>query len=298
MNNVIKKTKEKQKHSLFEHILIPISSEFYQKEIFEISTVLAEKFHSTITLLYIIEEKTLDQTDKLSDVYRTTFEKEVTKKEIIQRYISSADNIIFKDAKQLFTRKNILFNETIIQGEFSEVIKGQVAKNDYDLIIMGFEKECVLNYRLFDDIDIPIWIESGHNKESLLAVCSNLAPNQKVPEISIHLSQILGLPLHMLYVVDIEDTVEVDSIGHRSERKSLQDLTKRARSFASSMQERGVQVTIVNGILEKETEKAAKQYEARLVIVGREQKKRGIFGLKSLKRKMAEKCEYSILFVN
>ena len=54
------------------------------------------------------------------------------------------------------------------------------------------------------------------------------------------------------------------------------------------------------GSLEKETIKAAEKINANLVIVGREQKKKGLLGLpvKNLKKKLAEKCEYSILFLN
>ena len=54
------------------------------------------------------------------------------------------------------------------------------------------------------------------------------------------------------------------------------------------------------GSLEKETTKAAEKVKPRLIIVGREQKKKGLLGfpVKNVKRKLAEKCEYSILFVH
>ena len=50
----------------------------------------------------------------------------------------------------------------------------------------------------------------------------------------------------------------------------------------------------------KEIVKAAEDIGANLVIVGRAQKKKNIFGLpvKNVKKKMVEKCRYSILFVN
>ena len=44
---------------MFENILIPISSEFYSKDILKRSVFLAEKFNSTINLVYIIEKKNL-----------------------------------------------------------------------------------------------------------------------------------------------------------------------------------------------------------------------------------------------
>ena len=134
----------------------------------------------------------------------------------------------------------------------------------------------------------------------MLAVCSNLAPNQKVPEISYNLSKILGWELHMVYVIDIQDAVEVDIMGRRSETKSEQELLTRGHQFINEMGENGIDVTLVKGSLEKETAKAAEDIGAGLVILGREQKKKGILGIpvKGVKRKIAEKCRYSILFVH
>lgn len=285
---------------MFKNILIPISSEFYQKEIFQTGAFLAEKFDSTIKLIYIIEEKTLDQTEKRLDSYRTDFDRAETKKEIIRRHIHVADTIIFEDAKRLFADKNIPFNGEVIEGEFSAVIKGQLNKYKYDLILMGFEKECLLHYRLFEEVDIPIWVESDTDEKSILAVCSNLAPNQKVPEMSLRLSKTLGWDLHMVYVVDIQDAVEIDSNGKRSEKKSENALLERGQQFISEMEKKGIDVTLVKGSLEKETAKAAEDIGAGLVILGREQKKKSILGIpvKGMKRKMAETCKYSILFVN
>ena len=66
------------------------------------------------------------------------------------------------------------------------------------------------------------------------------------------------------------------------------------------MKNKGVTVELVKGSLEKETTKAADSINPNLVVMGREQKKKGILGLpvKHIKRKMADKCQYSILFIN
>jgi hypothetical protein len=284
---------------MFNNILIPISSEFYQKNIFLRGTFLAEKFNSATKLIYIIEEKTLNQTEKRLNLHRTDFDKEETKKEIIRRHIHIADTIIFEDAERLFAGKNIPFNGEIIEGEFSAVIKGQINRHKYDLILMGFEKGCLLNYRLFDEVNAPIWIESGSDNNSILAVCSNLAPNQKVPEMGIRLSKELGWDLQMLYIVDTQDLVEVDQKGERSEKKSENQLLARGQQFVSEIEKKGIDVKLVRGSIEKETVKAAENIGAGLIILGREQKKKNMLGIptKGLKKKMAETCKYSILFV-
>lgn len=285
---------------MFKNILIPVSSEYYTKKILERGVFLAEKFKSTANLIYIIEEKTLDQTDKLSDSFRTHYEIEDTKKEIIGKQKQKADSIVFKDARILFKNKRIPFEEKTVEGEFSTVIKNEINKKEYDLILMGFEKGCTLNYRLLNERDIPIWVESNGKGKSILAVCSNLAPNQKVPELSIKLADSFNWALHMLYVVDMQDNVQVDKTGRRSNRRTKDDLIHIGETFVEKMRGKNIDVQLVKGNLEKETFKAANKLGANLVVLGREKKKKGMLGLpvKNIKRKMAEKCRYSILFVN
>ena len=220
---------------MFKNILIPVSSEYYTKKILERGVFLAEKFKSTANLIYIIEEKTLDQTDKLSDSFRTHYEIEDTKKEIIGKQKQKADSIVFEDARVLFKNKRIPFEEKTVEGEFSTVIKNEINKKEYDLILMGFEKGCTLNYRLLNERDIPIWVESNGKGKSILAVCSNLAPNQKVPELSIKLADSFNWALHMLYVVDMQDNVQVDKTGRRSNRKTEGDLIHIGETFVEKM---------------------------------------------------------------
>jgi nucleotide-binding universal stress UspA family protein len=285
---------------MFKNILIPISSEYYSKNVLTRGAFFTKHFNSKINLMYIIEEKTLNQTDKRLDSYRTSHEIAETKNEIIQKQMQAADRIIFDDAKLILKNKNTPFKEKIKEGEFSNIILNEINKKNYDLVLMGFEKECILNYRLLDEIKIPVWIEGKGDTQKILAVCSNLAPNQKVPEISIQLSQKLKWDLKMLYVVDIEDSVQVDEDGIRSEKKPERDLLFSGQNFIEKMNKQGIKAQMVKGSLEKETIKSAENMNANLIIVGREQKKRGILGIpiKHVKRKIAEKCEYSILFIN
>ena len=283
---------------MFNKVSIPISSEFYGEHVLKRGEFLADNFKSKIDLIYIIEEKTLNQTDKISDTYRTPFDKEETKKEIIRKQKLAADNIVYNDAKFIF--QNTPFEKKIVEGEFTSIVKNELRKKDYDLVMMGFEKECLLNYRLLDDIDIPVWIVAKSERKSILAVCSNLAPNKKVPEFSLKLSEALGWKLHMIYVVDTEDSVQVDENGIRSDKRPENVLLSSGQIFAKEMKEKEINVDMIKGSLEKETLKAAEKIKPKLVILGREQKKKGILGIpiKNLKKKLAEKCEYSILFVN
>ena len=285
---------------MFKNILIPISSEFYSKNVLIRSVFLAQKFNSNLNLLYIIEEKTFNEINKIVDSYRTATEKEETYKELISKQIQTADQIIFDDAKQILKDKKIPFEEKIIKGEFTDKIKQELTKKQYDLILMGFERECYLNYRLFEEVKMPVWVVGQGISKKILAVCSNLAPNQKVPDISIKLADKLGWELNVLYVVDTEDSIQVDENGLRSNTKTKEDLLIKGQKFINEMKQKGVNAKLVQGSLEKQTLIKAEEINANLVIVGREQKKKGILGLpvKNLKKKIAEKCKYSILFYN
>ena len=285
---------------MFKNILIPISSEFYSKEVIERSVFLAKNFQSKINLVYIIEEKTLNKTDKLTDSYRTPLEITETKNEIRQKHKQTANQIVFKDAIYYLKNNDIPFEEKIIEGEFSEIVKREAEIKDYDLILMGYEKECTLNYRLFDEVKIPLWVVNKNEGKSILAVCSNLAPNVKVPDISQQLANKLNLELNMIYVVDVNDSVQVDERAERSDKKSEKDLENSAEYFKRQMEKKNINIKLLKGGFEKEVIKATEIYDPKIVIIGREQKKKGILGLpiRNLKKKLVGKCSYSILFLN
>lgn len=291
---------EKDEKITFQSILVPISSEFYLPALFQISAFLAKTFNGKVTSVYISEKRILDEVERLSDAHLSILEKEEAQYDILHEYFIQAEQIVFEDARRFFKKRNIPFVTKFIEGEFSEAIKKEVKQNYYDLIVMGYEKKCFIDYRLIDEADIPIWVEYGNDNDSILVICSNLAPNKKTPLISIQLSQLLGRKIHMKYIVDTEDPVLVDKNGVRSNEKSVEELLQYAQKFASKMKEKNITVDIITGVFEKETIKAIKEIKPRLVIIGREQKMKGIFGLpvKNIKRKIAEHSKYSLLFMN
>ena len=285
---------------MFKHILIPISSEYYSKELLKRSITLAETLHSKLHIVYIIEEKTLHKAEERVDSYRTSYERTTLKNVMVKEQMKAADTIVFNNVKEFLSNREIIVEETILEGEFSEVITQELQRKKYDLVLMGFDKQCLLNYRVFDHIDIPLWVVSKSGKKSILAICSNLAPNKKVPHISMQLSKVFNWDLRFLFIVDPQDSVEVDEHLQRSGKKTQEELLKNAQIFAQEMKHQGYNTEIVIGPLEKETAKAARQQGSTLIVVGREQKQHHLLDLtgKSIKRKIAENCDYSVLFIN
>lgn len=284
---------------MFKNILVPISSEFYPKNILERAIYLAEKLQSKLTITYIIEEKTITQAIKLIKTYRTPQELTELKKEIVKQHKQTAAKIVFDDLHHLTKNKKIQVNEKIVEDEFSKAIQKEIENNQYDLILMGFEKECILKYRIIEETTIPIWIDAGYTPETILVICSNLAPNQKAPDFGIKLSKKLKLNLQLLYIVDTEDTVQVNEKGQRSDKKPERTLLFHGQKFIEEMKKKGIKAELIKGSLEKETIKTAEKIKTPLIIIGREQKKKGPLGLpvKNLKKKLTEKCDYSMLFI-
>jgi len=286
--------------NLFKKILVIVSSEFYSKDVINRSMYLASKLNANVHLLYIIEEKPLIELEWQSGLHRTYYDNKEIQQEVIDKQRQTADNIIIQEIKHRYETQNISFSYDIIKGEFSKVVSKTVEQYHHDLVIMGYERGCMVDYWIINEIDVPVWIEAGGHHESILAICSNLAPNQKVPSFSMQLAKHLNWELQLLYVIDLKDSVYVDENGKRSPKKSKHDLIFSRQLFVEDLQKKGISVHTTEGSLENETIKAARTTGAGLVIIGREQKRRGRLGLpvKNIKQKMAEKSKYSLLFIN
>ncbi|MDG6229584.1 MAG: universal stress protein [Candidatus Thermoplasmatota archaeon] len=285
---------------MFQNILIPVSSEHYSKQIVYRSIQLAEYFKSTVTLLYIIEERTMDQTDMLTDSYRTYYDRMETQEDFMKKQQLNATQVIFDFASHLFEQKGIAFNHYILYGEFSDLILKEIKKRRYDLVLMGYEKQCIFHSRLIKEITVPLWIEiNKKHKPRILGVCSNLAPNELLPSVSDELSKALNWEMLLYYIIDKSDPIIVDKKGKRSEKKTLSELQQESKRFIEDIQKQQVTIETNIGGLEQEILKKAKKYDPALIIIGKEQKRRGSFGLPygDIKRKLVQKCKYSLLFI-
>ena len=261
---------------------------------------LAEKFNSEVKLVYIIEEKVLEKMDKVAEVVQTYQEREKIKKEISDNHGARTGEIVLKKLGMILKKKGIHFEKKIVQGEFSEIIQREAKKDKSDLILMGFKRSSHLGYRLLKALDIPIWIEANGKIKKILAVCTNLAPNEKVPEMSLSLAESYNAEVSMMYVIDTTDRIIVDKNMKRSQKKTIKNLTEEGTKFMETMKQKGVEIDLVSGSLEKLVMEREKKIKADLVMIGREQKKRaplGLFG-RNTRLKIAEKSKHSILFIN
>jgi nucleotide-binding universal stress UspA family protein len=285
---------------MFQKILVPISSEFFPPAVFQISAMVAQASHGSVASVYVYEKKIFDDMERASDTYLSHYDIDATKREIRQEHLCQAEQIVFADAKAFFKKRGIPFQTACMDGIFSDIIKQEIAKEKYDLVVLGFEKEYSFEYRLLSEVPVPLWIEVGTAKKSILAVCSNLAPNINVPSVSMQLATLLGWPLRMVYVIDTEDTIEVDDRGVRTGKKSMQELMIKAEHFIATMKAQGVDVELETGGFEKVILRATRRIQPGLIVIGREQKQKGLLGLpvKDSKKKVLQHCKCSLLFLN
>jgi len=282
--------------NIFERILVPISSEYFPIEAVKRAGELEEVFGSFIEIVYIIEEKTLKKIDEVAESVNTEYEREELKKEVTATGNFMAHSLIFKEANKFFKKEP---EKKVLEGEFTNIIKEEVQREKITCILMGFEKECMLRYRLFEEVNIPIWVEMEGGKNIVLGICSNLSPNKKVPKVTFTLSKALGYEPYIIYIVDTSDRVEVDSEGRRSVKKPIDYLLRNGEEFVKKFEEKGIKTMVLHGSIEEKIGEIARELDAGLIVVGRERKRRKILGVfcRDVKKEITEKAGHSLLFL-
>lgn len=284
---------------MFQRILVPISSEFFPPAVFQTAAMLAQATKGTVSSVFVIEERIAAEVERFSDTYLSDYDRRETERELRREHLCQAEQVVFEDATAFFQKRGIGFTTKCQEGEFLEVVKAQVTSGSYDLVVVGFEKEYSFEYRLLSEVPIPLWVEKGNPKQSILGICSNLAPNVQVPLMSLRLAALLGWPLHMVYIIDTEDTAVVDEKAIRKERRSLAELQARADEFVRLMKTQGVDVKVAHGCFEREALRVAGRVEPGVMIIGREQKQRGRLGLpvRESKKKVLQYSKSSVLLL-
>ena len=281
---------------IFERILVPISSEYFPIEAVKRAGKLAETFESFVEIVYIIEEKTLKKIDEVAESVNTEYEREGLKREVAAKGDFMAHSLIFEEVDKFFKKEP---EKKVLEGEFTDVIKEEVQRKKITCILMGFEKECMLRYRLFEEANLPIWVEMNGGKNIVAGVCSNLSPNKKVPKVTFTIAKALGYEPYIVYIVDTSDRVEVDEEGKRSVKKPVDYLLRNGKKFVKKFEEEGIKTMVLHGPIEEKIGEIARKLDAGLLVIGREKKRRKILGVfcKDVKKEITEKAGHSLLFL-
>lgn len=280
---------------IFKKLLFPISSEFFQENVAKRIKKFVEIFGSDVYVVYIIEEKILKKMEDVAEPFLTEEQRKEIEENLIEKNREIAD-IVFNKLNNYIEQ----FERKVVVGEFSEEIIKSVREYNATCVVMGYEKDCFLKYRLFETLNIPIWVEIGKRSENVLGVCTNLAPNVRVPTLTLQIAEKFGYKPYLVYIIDAEEKVEVDEKGRKMER-SIEELLEKAKEFAKKYENLVIDISV--GALENEIVKYADRVNADLVIIGREAKKKRVFGgrilkEKGIKKELAEKIRHSVLFLN
>ena len=274
---------------IFRRLLLPVSSEFFSEDAVRRAKKFVDVFGSEIYVVYIPEEKAIKKMEEVSEPFLTENQRE-RMEEVVRKLADSVGDIIFDNMKKIIP----LSNKEVRFGEFSDVIEEISEREGISCIVMGFERECFIKYRLLEKITMPVWVEEGKGS-TVVGACSNLAPNLKVPSFTMEFAEKMGEDACLLYIIDTSEKVEVDERGNKLSR-DMEELRKVASSFKERYKEK-IRVEIVEGDMKEEIAKFAGENDADVVIIGREMKRRGFFS-RELRKGIVERAKHSILFLN
>jgi len=142
-------------------------------------------------------------------------------------------------------------------------------------------------------------LKNKKEKKTILAVCTNRAPNKKVPEIAVHLAKTFGGSLYLLYVVTSSET----GPAFYPHAPKEEDVAEASRFLESFERKYGAEVKLfkkemVVGNLVKTVLKKCKTLNPFLVVIGRVAESEIMLNLKiGVKQNLARKVTHNLLLV-
>ncbi|OKY78611.1 MAG: Nucleotide-binding protein UspA family [Candidatus Methanohalarchaeum thermophilum] len=291
---------------MFSKILVPVSSEEYSKEAIERAADLASKYEDgKLHILYIIEEKMLEDVNNVSDTMMTEEDKKKLKEEIINERTKVAEDVILKKTKSAVEEKDVDIEiEPIEVGCFSDSISHFIDKGLVDLILIGFHGRKYLNYSVIQSSSLPLWLYKKEEGMKLMLVASNLTVNEvaydtvfelikKFDLKSVDLAYILDYSKEKDYKYEKENIVE-----SKLTRKEMRD---RAEDFVNEFKDKCKElsvtpdVEIIEGKIEKITLSACKERNTDIIVLGDIMKEERLSLTENIDKKIVESIPCSII---
>ncbi len=290
---------------MFSKILIPVSSEGFSEKAIKKAAKLASFSNGKIIILYIIEEKMLDEVGEVSNYAMTEKSKKELRENIIEEREKVAEDIIIDKIEKIISNKNVdLEIEPIEIGEFSDSISNFLKGGEVDLIFIGFEQRKFLKYRVIKRSDQPLWLYKKEKDMKPVVVASNLTINNIAIESIFDLANKFNLSkLNLKYAIDYssEKNYEKTEKGIEEKRKSRKKLDENAKEFIQEFKEKCEEknikpdVEIVKDNMENVAIKGAKKHNADLIIIGDIMKKDRLTLKENIDKKIVEKAPCSVL---
>lgn len=110
-------------------------------------------------VLYVIEQRRLQQLDEISEHILTYQHLDKLKKKIKQARIEDTKSRIFERIDRCCAEYVVTSRNMVTMGRFSHEILNTVKNYEIELIVLEFIKSFLLNFEIFEKSPVPVWVE-------------------------------------------------------------------------------------------------------------------------------------------
>jgi len=315
---------------MFKRILVPINSDHFPDNALKRACALSSAFGGDIYVMSILPQQIYDRIDALSSHVPIGGGRDEIKEELIRSNREASERHFFRRAEEVCMARRIAVRMIAGMGLFTDEILKAIREYDLDSIVMEFCGDSAVQYRIFEESPVPVWIEIGSEYSSkagnsferskkgksaggpadeieelerdilggernIVGICSSLSPNVRVPEILEKLALKFAAHPHLVYVV------KESGIRRSSRDRDMEDAEGFVAQTENAMGrtvDPGTQLTteIAHGNIVREVLNIEKKYRPWLVIVGRIRESELMLSLeKDVKRRLAEKTTCNLL---
>jgi len=114
-----------------------------------------------VYVLYVIEQRRLQQLDEISEHILTYQHLDKLKTKIKQARIEDTKGRIFERIDNCCAEYGVKSRNMVTIGRFSHEILSTVKNYEIKLIVLEFIKSFLLNFEIFEESPVPVWVEGA-----------------------------------------------------------------------------------------------------------------------------------------
>lgn len=177
--------------------MVPISSDHFPENAILRSRELSLLFGSAVHFLYVVEKKTILRMEETGRYALTPTVMKEIEKNIIWTQLEDISEAVMDRVKELMKEGSDRCSYEVCKGEFSEEIASYIMGSSregkaVDCVVIEYEKDSDLHYRILEQCTVPIWLDRGGEIGSILAATTCLSRNELVPEYGSRLGKAYG----------------------------------------------------------------------------------------------------------
>ncbi|MFW3147278.1 MAG: universal stress protein [Thermoplasmatota archaeon] len=260
---------------MFRKVLVTVPMEHFPEKALKTAGELSRRTDAKVYLSYIIEDNVFNEVSEQADHVLSDREMERFHERMVHQHRKMARKVLLPEAERVMEVK--ARGLSVLTGLFSDAVQKEVTDRKMDLIIMEYDTYNLLNYRIMDRSPVPVWIARGGGRIGKIGLfCSNLAPNERSPEVALNLRKVFKARLKTYYINDPKGKMD---------EKEPRELARSHRFKWTETAEDKVDSFIYS---------KARSEDFDLIVIGRISK-RGYFHLRS---RFAKRTDCSVLMIH